>query len=178
MVTSVALELAAALVAYFFPKFTMCPLTLMTGPSTCKPMPSQCPAPAQRSLKVLSYLTALLFKTAWNFKGQAASNVKERKRSFNSQQIFITATWRQHGITDWRFWQQRTKSILKFLGGRFSNMKTEPKWKYSGMKRKRKKHKSSFRSEWLWDKRFWDGLLFCPLWTNYHRFLSNLIQPS
>lgn len=27
------------------------------------------------------------------------------------------------------------------------------------------------------DKRFWDGLLYCPLWTNYHSFLSNLIQP-
>lgn len=27
-------------------------------------------------------------------------------------------------------------------------------------------------------KRFWDGLLFCPLWTNYHSFLYNLLQPS
>lgn len=54
-------------------------------------------------------------------------------------------------------------------------------WKQDQKKKKemwKKNHKSSFRAEWLLDKRFGDGLLFCPLWTNYHSFLSNLLQPS
>lgn len=54
-------------------------------------------------------------------------------------------------------------------------------WKQSWKKiRKNKNHISSFRTrmtEWLRDKRFGDGLLFCPLWTNYHSFLSNPLQP-
>lgn len=44
------------LTATLLEEYTVCPLTLMTGPSTCKPMPSF----PTMIIKVLSYLRALL----------------------------------------------------------------------------------------------------------------------
>lgn len=48
------------------------------------------------------------------------------------------------------------------LSGLFNSMKT----KLNGKILWDKKHESSFRTEWLRDKRCWEGLLFRPLWTN------------